>query len=131
MDRGYSAIALGMPVRGLSTPTDSRFASAQLNSWAPTSFLEWKCGIPRIFFEEGVSIDRDAIYHLPLIGKLNLNVSGSDFHKLVFHPGNIKLVAASSCVPVEMPSEKAKLAPAKRVKGGRMGRRSFGRTLYS
>ena len=51
LDRSFEAVCLGMPVQGLLTPTDSKYASAQLNCWRPTTFQEWKIASPRSFFD--------------------------------------------------------------------------------
>ena len=111
----YAPVWLGMPVRGLLTPTDSDYATAQLNCWAPCSFQEWEVAIPRSFFDDGIAIDRDANFHLPLLGRRFLDVSGSSYSKLIIQPGRLKTVAQQAFILPE-PKEKKPPQAKKKVK---------------
>lgn len=117
LDRNFEAARLGTPVRGLLAPTDSTYASAQLNCWSSTTFTEWKTASPRSFFERGISIDHDAIYHLPLLGRRFLDISGSAFSKLIIHPGRLKIVVRDKAFQLPKPSGAKKPRPAKKEKG--------------
>ena len=116
-DKSYAAVCLGTPVRGVLTPTDSTCDSAQLSCWSPSSFFEWKTASPRSFFPEGVVLGHDAIYHLPLLGKRNLDTSGSAYSKISIQPDNLKLLAAkSSSLPATIPPRDTKPPAKPRVK---------------
>ena len=91
-----ASACLGTPVRGLLTPADSKHDSAQHSSWAPTSFFEWRTASPRSFFDQGIVLDHDAIYHLSSLGEKCLDASCSAFPKLLIQPDRLKLVAAKS-----------------------------------
>lgn len=92
-----------MPVSGYLAQTDSKYHSDQLNCWRPTTFTEWRTGSHRSFFEEGLVIGRDAIYHLPLLGKHILESPGSAYSKLSIQPDRLKVIAARSFLMPQLP----------------------------
>ena len=125
--KSYQSIRLGMSVCGYLAPADSKYSSAQLNCWPPSSFLEWKTAAPRSFFADGICIEHDAIYHLPLLGRRSLETSGSAYSKLLIQPDRLKLIAAHAfslpadkdsgdAKPVKSPVAPDKPVPKKHVK---------------
>ena len=81
---GFEAVSIGDAVTGVIKVTKGDYKTAHLSSWRPVSFTEWWHASPQSFFENGVQLPTDAIYHLPSLGFRHLPTNNGFYSQLIF-----------------------------------------------
>ena len=93
------AITVGDAVKVLLSPADSDYKSANLLGWKQTSPQERRAASPHIFFDDGIEMDHEALFRLPLMGCKYLQPRRGRSSQLLFHHDQQRLVAAESLLP--------------------------------
>ena len=88
--KSYIAIAIGDVVKGVLVGADSEYRSVHLQSWGKSSYREWYYAQPPSYPPEGISLNRKAIFDLPLLGRKNMMEHEGRDSQLVIQPGRLR-----------------------------------------
>ena len=101
-DRPYTSLAIGDAVRGFLSPTDSSYKSANLLGWRKISYREWHAASFHSFFQDGIVLDHEDLFQLPLLGSRYLMPHRGHSAHLVFQHNKQRAVAAKAMAPPPM-----------------------------